>query len=196
MERKIKNICVFCGSGLGANTKFSQDAEILGKYLADNNYKLIYGGANIGLMGILADAVMENGGTVLGIMPKHLVEKEVAHLNLNELIIVESMDERKNIMIEKSDAFISLPGGFGTFDELFEVLSLNQLGIIHKPCAILNVNGYYDYLLKQLEVCVNEKLLRQEHAGMIISDVNIENLFEKINNYSPEKIDKWWVKKN
>ena len=196
MERKIKNICVFCGSGLGANTKFSQDAEILGKYLADNNYKLIYGGANIGLMGILADAVMENCGTVLGIMPKHLVEKEVAHLNLNELIIVESMDERKNIMIEKSDAFISLPGGFGTFDELFEVLSLNQLGIIHKPCAILNVNGYYDYLLKQLEVCVNEKLLRQEHAGMIISDVNIENLFEKINNYSPEKIDKWWVKKN
>ena len=147
-------------------------------------------------MGILADAVMENCGTVLGIMPKHLVEKEVAHLNLNELIIVESMDERKNIMIEKSDAFISLPGGFGTFDELFEVLSLNQLGIIHKPCAILNVNGYYDYLLKQLEVCVNEKLLRQEHAGMIISDVNIENLFEKINNYSPEKIDKWWVKKN
>lgn len=196
MERKIKNICVFCGSGLGTNTQFAECAEDLGKYLAINKYNLIYGGANVGLMGILADSVLSNGGEVIGIMPKHLVEKEVAHLKLPELHMVNTMHERKQLMIEKSDAFISLPGGFGTFDELFEVLTLNQLGIIHKPCALYNVNGYFDNFLSQLDVCVNAKLLRQEHADMLISDDELLNLFMKIKNYSPEKIDKWWIKKN
>lgn len=175
---------------------FTESVVDLGKYLARNQYKLVYGGANVGLMGVLADAVLENGGEVLGVMPKNLVEKEVAHLNLPELIMTDTMYERKQLMIEKSDAFISLPGGFGTFDELFEVLTLNQLGVIHKPCAIYNVNGYYDNFLAQLDVCVNEKLLRREHVDMIISDNELISLFEKINSYSPEKIDKWWVKKN
>lgn len=196
MERKIKNVCVFCGSGLGTNTLFSECVIDLGKYLAVNKYKLVYGGANVGLMGVLADSVLENGGEVVGIMPKHLVDKEVAHLNLPELFMTDTMQERKQLMIEKSDAFISLPGGFGTFDELFEVLTLNQLGIIHKPCAIYNVNGYFDNFLSQLDVCVKEKLLRQEHADMLITDDELMNLFIKINNYSPEKIDKWWIKKN
>ncbi len=196
MNSEIKNICVFCGSGLGTDTRFLELTAELGKFLALNNYKLVYGGANVGLMGILADNALENGGEVLGIMPKHLVEKEVAHKNLSEFILVNDMMERKQIMIEKSDAFITLPGGYGTFDELFEVLSLNQLGIIQKPCAILNIHGYYDNLLQQLEICVGDKLLRQEHAGMLISENNIPSLFEKIHSYSPEKIDKWWIKKS
>lgn len=187
----IKTLCVFCGSSMGKGTAYSGIAEKLAEYLTFNNITLVYGGANVGLMRILADTMLASGGKVIGVMPKSLVEKEVAHTDLTEMHIVEGMQERKALMADLSDAFMALPGAFGTLDELFEVLTWNQLGIIHKPIGLVNINGFFNSLLLMLDKAVEEKFLRPEHRNMLLVDDDFEQLFHKLETYQPVIAEKW-----
>jgi uncharacterized protein (TIGR00730 family) len=162
------NICVFCGSGTGHNPVYAQAAQDLGKLMVQHQATLIYGGGNIGLMGIVADAVMADGGKVIGVIPDFLMQKEVGHKGLTQLEVVGSMHERKRRMADLAQAFVALPGGWGTLDELAEILTWQQLGLVHAPVAILNTNQYFDSLLLQMEVMVREGFLSAQ---------NFENLF-------------------
>ncbi len=187
----IKTLCVFCGSSMGKGTAYAGSAEKLAEYLTFNNINLVYGGANVGLMRILADTMLASGGKVIGVMPKSLVEREVAHTGLTEMHIVEGMQERKALMADLSDAFIALPGAYGTLDELFEVLTWNQLGIIHKPIGLVNINGFFNSLLLMLDQAVEEKFLRPEHRNMLLVDDDFERLFHKLETYRPVIAEKW-----
>jgi len=187
----MKNVCVFCGSSMGTNPVYREKAIELANYLIQHDMTLIYGGADVGLMKILADKMLEAHKTVIGIMPKHLIEQEVAHMGITELIEVESMAERKDKLISMSDGFIALPGGFGTLDELAEVMVLDQLRVIEKPMGLLNVNNYFDYLVKYFELGVKEGFIRQEHLDNLFVDSSALRLMEKINSYSPVKMNKW-----
>ncbi|MCD4774175.1 MAG: TIGR00730 family Rossman fold protein [Bacteroidales bacterium] len=187
----MKRICVFCGSSMGSKEIYKIKAKELGESFLKNELILIYGGANVGLMKILADTVLQERGEVIGVMPRSLVEKEVAHLGLSKMHITESMQERKVLMAEMSDAFIAMPGGFGTLDELAEMLTYNQLRIHDKPIGLLNIDGYFDHLLKFLDHAVEEQYVRKEHRKNIIVDDNIDALLEKLNNYKPVLMDKW-----
>jgi uncharacterized protein (TIGR00730 family) len=188
---EITTLCVFCGSSRGVGEQYAESAKNLAKFLLDKKIRLVYGGANVGLMHVLADTMLEGGGRVIGVMPKSLVEREVAHSGLTEMHIVGDMQERKALMTELSDAFIALPGAYGTFDELFEVLTWNQLGIITKPVGLLNVNGFYDLLIRMLDHSVNEQFLRPEHRSILQVDEKIELLFEKLTTYQPVVAQKW-----
>ena len=185
------NICVFCGSSMGYRDNYRKAADELAHFLADNNFGLVYGGANVGLMKILADIMLERGKTVIGIMPGHLVRKEVAHVELSEMIIVETMAERKEKMIELSDGFVALPGGFGTFDELTEILTFNQLRLTDKPLGILNVDGYFDLMLRFYDHAVQEGFVRKEHRDNLIVSGDIKSLFDRMNSYKPLTMGKW-----
>ncbi len=187
----MTRICVFCGSSMGNNENFRIAAKGVGEYFVNNNIGLVYGGADVGLMKILADEVLEGGKEVIGIMPHLLIEKEVEHKGISKLIEVESMAERKEKMVELSDAFIALPGGFGTFDELLEVLTFNQLRISDKPVGILNIDGYFDKLLEFFDHAVDSGFVRQEHRNNLIVSSNIEELVEKMNVYKPVVMGKW-----
>ena len=187
----IKTVCVFCGSSMGADEIYSLSAEFLGNYLLRNNIHLVYGGSNVGLMHVLAETMLKGGGIVTGVMPKSLVEREVAHNNLTEMHIVNDMQERKAMMASLSDAFIALPGAYGTLDELFEILTWNQLGIISKPVGLLNVNGYFDDLVNLLDKAMNERFLRIEHREILQVDTSPERLFQKLENFQPRKAEKW-----
>jgi len=187
----IKTICVFCGSSLGAKEIYSRMAENLAEYFLKNNIKLVYGGSNVGLMHVLAEAMLNGGGVVIGVMPKSLVEKEVAHDHLTEMHIVGDMQERKALMASLSDAFIALPGAFGTLDELFEVLTWNQLGIMTKPVGLLNVNGYFVDLVRMLDKARDEGFLRNEHHEILQVDTEPAGLFQKLENFRPKKAEKW-----
>ena len=187
----IKTICVFCGSSRGANEIYSRMAANLAKYFLENQIRLVYGGSNVGLMQILADTMLNGGGEVIGVMPKSLVEKEVAHEGLTEMHIVDDMQERKALMAELSDAFIALPGAYGTLDELFEILTWNQLGIITKPVGLLNINGFFDPLIRMLDLAVEEQFLRREHRAILQVEENEEKLVEKLNTYQPVVAQKW-----
>jgi hypothetical protein len=190
----MKRLCVFCGSSFGANQKYTKAANDLGNAIAKRNICLVYGGARVGLMGEIASAVIKAEGEVIGVIPKELLEKEVAHTDLKDLRIVGSMHERKSLMAELSDGFIALPGGFGTIEEIFEVITWAQLNFHNKPCGLLNIHGYYDNLIKFLDHSVEEKFIEQEHRAMIIIDDDPESLLEKFNNYEPPKVDKAkWV---
>jgi len=156
------NLCVFCGSSSGHNGVYSDAANDLAKLIGENNHALVYGGGNIGLMGVLADGVLLNGGKVTGVIPEFLVQKEVAHKNLTSLEVVSSMHERKQRMADISDAFIALPGGWGTLDELAEILTWHQLGLVKKPIGLLNTNSYFDFLIRQIELMVTEGFLPKE----------------------------------
>ena len=151
----MKRICVFCGSNSGAKAIYTEFAVKLGRILAERGITLVYGGGNVGLMGELANSVLSNNGSVIGVMPKELVDKEIAHKGLTELHVVNSMHERKALMADLSCAFIALPGGFGTFEEFFEVVTWSQLGIHKKACGILNVDGFYDSLLKLITIFIS-----------------------------------------
>ena len=187
----MKNICVFCGSSMGKRKIYKTKAKELGEIFLKNKITLIYGGANVGLMRILADTMLKADGNVIGVMPKSLIEKEVAHNNLTKMHIVGSMQERKNLMAEISDAFIALPGGLGTFDELAEMLTYNQLRIHDKPVGILNIEGYFDNLLKFFDHAVEERFVREEHRNNLIVENNIESLLLKLKSFEPVKIGKW-----
>lgn len=157
------NVCVFCGSSFGNNPIYSRAAKELGHLLAKGNHTLIYGGGNVGLMGVVADSVLEANGKVIGVIPKFLMDKEVGHSNLTSLEIVTSMHERKKRMADLSDAFVAIPGGWGTLEEIAEILTWKQLGLLAQPVAILNVNGFFDPLLTQMKSMVDQGFLREEN---------------------------------
>ena len=187
----FQRICVFCGSNLGINPAYSRAAEELGLLLVDRGIELVYGGGNVGLMGVLADSVLEGGGRVIGVIPDSLMAKEVAHLGLTELRIVKSMHERKAVMSDLSDGFIALPGGFGTIEEFCEVVTWSQLGIQSKPCGVLNVAGYYDPLLELFDQSVTEGFLRVENRALVLEDRGPESLLQKMASFVPIPADKW-----
>lgn len=187
---KIKNICVNCGSNTGAMPEYLNAAVELGKYLAENDIGLVYGGAGVGLMGAVASAVMENGGKVTGVIPESFADR-VGHDNLTELHIVSTMHERKTIMFDLSDGFIALPGGMGTIEEVFEVLTWAQLGFHKKPCGLLNICGYYDSIIAFLKHAVDQQFVRQEHRDMLLVDVDPKTLIARFNNYEAVQIEKW-----
>ena len=176
----FQRICVFCGSNLGTNPRYRQAAVELGRLLAIRCIDLVYGAGNIGLMGVLADSVLEAGGRVIGIIPESLLAREVGHLGLTELRIVGSMHERKALMADLSDAFIALPGGYGTFEEFCEVVTWSQLGFHVKPCGVVNVEGYYDPLLALFDHAVQEGFLKQENRALVLEDCSSERLLEKM----------------
>jgi uncharacterized protein (TIGR00730 family) len=164
---KGRRICVFCGSSSGVKPEYRAEAVRLGTLLGSNGLGLVYGGAQVGLMGALADAALANGAEVIGVLPRMLSGVEVAHQNLSRLILVETMHERKARMAQEADAFVALPGGFGTLDEFFEILTWAQLGIHAKPCVLVNTLGYYDHLLSFLQVAIDAGFLKRENHGYI-----------------------------
>ena len=161
------NICVFCGSGVGNKTIYANAARELGSLMALKGHTLVYGGGNIGLMGILADAVLEKKGTVIGVIPDFLMRKEVGHTGLTQLEIVSSMHERKRRMADLADAFLVLPGGWGTLDETAEILTWKQLGLVHQPLAFLNIDGFFDTLLAQMNTMVKAGFLKSENMDLV-----------------------------
>lgn len=187
----MRRICVFCGSSGGRNPSYRESAATLGKALVKRGLELVYGGGNIGLMGIVADAVMEAGGHVIGVIPEALAAKEVAHLQLPDLRIVASMHERKSIMADLADAFIALPGGMGTLEELCEILTWSQLGMHDKPCGVLNVEGYYDRFLDFLDHAVEEGLLKQKHRDLVLVHAEVEGLLHLFETFHKPKVEKW-----
>ncbi|MBX2968929.1 MAG: TIGR00730 family Rossman fold protein [Cyclobacteriaceae bacterium] len=162
------NICVFCGSGVGNSPGYANAARELGVLMARSGHTLIYGGGNIGLMGIIADSVLENQGKAIGVIPDFLMKKEVGHTGLTQLEIVPSMHERKRRMADMADGFLVLPGGWGTLDETAEILTWKQLGLIHQPVGLLNLNGFFDTLLAQMAVMVQEGFLKQENLDTVV----------------------------
>lgn len=187
----MKKVCVFCGSSMGVNPIYREKALELADYLIENDLTLIYGGANVGLMKVLADRMLEAGKEVIGIMPTHLIEKEVAHQHLTQLIEVENMMERKDLLISMSDVFIALPGGFGTLDEVAEVLVLDQLKVIEKPMGLLNVNSYFDHLMIYLNLSVQEGFIRKEHMDNLMIDEKPADLIKKLEGYKTVEMGKW-----
>jgi len=187
----MNSICVFCGSSVGKQENYILKARELGKIIADKKLTLVYGGGNIGVMREIADSTLQAGGKVIGVMPQHIVDKEVAHHGVTELHIVKSMHERKAMMAELSDAFVALPGGFGTIDEIFEVMTWNQLEIINKPTGLLNIDGYFDHLIAFLDHSVNEKFVREEHKQNLIVETEANVLIEKLEGFEPKKAEKW-----
>jgi uncharacterized protein (TIGR00730 family) len=187
----MKNITVFCGSNSGFRTDYAEAARALAQIFVRQNIRLVYGGGNVGLMGIIADEVMRRGGEVVGIIPYSLDQKEVGHRGITELRVVSSMHERKALMAELADGFIAMPGGIGTFEEFFEILTWAQLGFHEKPCAVLNIAGYYDGLLALCDNAVTEGFLRPAHRQLILEDSNPEFLLEKMANLKPLRLEKW-----
>lgn len=187
----MKRICVFCGSSSGNLPDFSERTRALGETLVLRGYGLVYGGASVGLMGVLADAVLARGGEVIGIIPGALADKEIAHSGLSELVVVDSMHERKGKMVELSDGFIALPGGMGTLEEMFEVLTWAQLGIHRKPCGLLDVRGYFFPLLNFLDEAVIRGFLRPHHRDMVLVSGDADELLDAFENWQPVETKKW-----
>lgn len=184
----MNKIVVFCGSSIGFNSAYKEAAIELGNYFSSNEIALVYGGGKIGVMGVIADTILEKKGEVIGVIPKLLEKEEVVHREVTELIITKKMSDRKVIMSKLIDGYITLPGGFGTLDELFEALTLNQLQIEQKPIGLLNVNGFFDHTLQQLDVMVKEGYLKQFNRDLLIIDTTVSGLMEKMQNYkAPEK---------
>jgi uncharacterized protein (TIGR00730 family) len=186
----VRSVCVFCGSRFGTEPAYGKAAQTLGGTLVAEGITLVYGGGRVGLMGVLADAVLEAGGEAIGVIPKALVEREIAHTGLTDLRVVGSMHERKALMSELSDGFVALPGGSGTLEEFFEVLTWAQLGEHGKPCGLFNVDGYYDPLLAVFDHMVAKGFLSEEHLFMILVETEPEPLLEALALYRPPEIPK------
>jgi uncharacterized protein (TIGR00730 family) len=187
----VKAVCVFCGSNPGRRDEYRGGAIALASEIVRRGLTLVYGGGSVGLMGVIGDTAMAAGGRVIGVTPRRLVEKEVAHQGLTELRIVGSMHERKALMADLSDAFIAMPGGLGTFEEFFEVLTWNQLGYHAKPCGLLNAGGYYDRLLGFLDHAVEQGFVRAEHRGMIVADDEPARLLDRLAACHLPEVAKW-----
>lgn len=187
----LRRICVFCGSNPGRAPSYAEAARTLGRALADEGLDLVYGGASVGLMGAVADAALAAGGEVIGVLPRALAEKEIAHRGLTELRVVASMHERKAMMADLADAFVALPGGVGTLEELFEVWTWAQLGHHTKPCAIFNVAGFYDGLLAFLDGTAREGFMKQLHRDMLIVEDAVPALLGRLRTYAPPQVGKW-----
>ncbi len=191
----MRRICVYLGSNPGNHPAYTEAAVALGQELARQGIELVYGGSSTGLMGRLADACLEAGGQVIGIIPKLLQEKEIAHKSLTELHVVNSMHERKQLMADFSDGFIALPGGIGTLEEFFEVLTWNQIGYHAKPCGLLDVNGYYACLTDHLDRMTEEGFVMPAHRGMVMTSPDPAELIELFRNYDPPHVEKWIERK-
>ncbi len=191
----ISSLCVYCGSNSGRGDSYASAAILLAETLVSRNIRLVYGGASIGIMGTVADNVLKLGGQAVGVIPKALAHKEVAHQNLTELHITQSMHERKMLMAELADGFIALPGGIGTLEELFEILTWAQLGIHNKPCGLLNIDGYYDLLIGFLDHVLAEQFVKKHHHALLMVEKNPDALLERFANYQPPAA-KHWVSKN
>jgi uncharacterized protein (TIGR00730 family) len=189
--RRFRRLCVFCGSSLGRRPDYASATRTFGRHLTSLGIGLVYGGASVGLMGALADRVLETGGEVIGVIPRALVEREIAHTGLSDLRVVETMHERKALMAELSDGFVALPGGAGTLEELFEVWTWAQLGLHRKPCGLLNVSGYYDELGVFLANSVAEGFLRPSHRAMLMIERSPERLLDRLARYEPPTESKW-----
>ena len=187
----MKSITVFCGASLGKDERFKEQAFTLGQRLAQQKIRLIYGGAKIGIMGAIADGALSLGGEVIGVIPAFLKSKEVAHDKLSDLITVQSMHERKAKMNELSDGVIALPGGFGTLEELFEMLTWAQLGLHSKPIGLLNTAGYYDALISMIQKMSEMELLSAQNQNMLLLSSNMDELLEKMQNYTAPFVPKW-----
>lgn len=187
----MKKICVFCGSSMGFGDIYRRAAKEVADYFVENDISLVYGGASVGLMKILADTLLEHQKKVIGVMPQLLIDKEVAHHHISQMIVVESMAERKQKMVEISDGFIALPGGFGTLDELTEIITLNQLRVHDKPMGILNVDGYFNKLFEFFDHSVESGFVRPEYRKNLIVSDNIETLITKMKKYQPLSMGKW-----
>lgn len=186
----MKRVCVFCGSNTGSKPVYVQVAMVVGATLARRGLELVYGGGRVGLMGVVADSAIEAGAAVIGVIPKSLFAKELAHQGLTDLRVVDSMHERKALMADLSDGFIALPGGFGTFEEFCEILTWAQLGLHHKPCGILNVEGYYDPLFNLFDYATAENFLHPDHRKLVLVEDRIEDLLDAMDTYRPPNIDK------
>lgn len=191
MDSPVKSVCVFCGSSVGRDETYKEAAEDLGRVLAGRGIRLVYGGASVGLMGALADAALSAGGEVVGVIPTSLAEKELSHTGLTALHEVASMHDRKALMAELSDAFIALPGGIGTLEELFETWTWAQLGYHKKPCGVLNTNRYYDALLGFIDQMVDEAFLKDINRQMLVVAERPESLLAAFSAYEPPSVPKW-----
>jgi len=187
----MKTICVYCGSSPGLLPDYRESARRLGFELAARGLRLVYGGASVGVMGAVADAVLEQGGKVTGVIPRSLATREVAHTGLDEFFVVESMHERKAKMAELSDGFIALPGGWGTIEEIFEMLTWAQLGFHEKPCGLLNVASYYDTLFAFLESAIEQRFVKEEYRPMMMMDDSPGALLDRFSMYRAPKVKKW-----
>ncbi|WP_281636641.1 TIGR00730 family Rossman fold protein [Flavobacterium marginilacus] len=192
----MKRITVFCGSSSGTEEIYTSQAALLGQKLAKRNIELVYGGAKVGLMGAVADGVLNAGGKAIGVLPNFLRSKEIAHPALTKLILVDTMHERKTKMNDLCDGVIALPGGFGTLDELFEMLTWGQLGLHKKPIAILNVDGYFDALIVFVHTMKEKGLLKEVNQQMLLISSDIDDLLEKMENYTAPAVGKWINKEN
>lgn len=187
----MQRICVFCGSNRGARPEYAAAARALGATLLKNNLTLVYGGGRVGLMGELADAVLAGGGQVIGVIPRNLVLREVGHTALTELRVVETMHERKALMSDLADAFIALPGGLGTFEEIFEIWTWAQLGVHHKPVGFLDVAGYYAPLMSFLDHAAAEQFVRPQHRAIALVEQDPDALLARLREYAPPDVEKW-----
>jgi len=191
MPTAFKRVCVYCGSNGGSRPAYARAARDLGTLLARHGLELVYGGGRVGLMGTLADAVLAAGGHVIGVIPESLVAREVGHLGLSDLRVVGSMHERKALMVELADAFIALPGGFGTLEEFCEVLTWAQLGLHRKPHGLLNIEGFYDPLLSFFDHAAAEHFIRPIHRELVITETDPERLLDLLARAQPPELDKW-----
>lgn len=187
----MKSVAVYCASSIGGQEIYRQQAELMGQTLAEAGLTLVYGGGRVGLMGAVADATLRHGGRAIGVIPGFLVEKEVEHRGLTELHVVGTMHERKLLMADLADGFVAMPGGFGTLEELFEVLTWGQLGLHQKPMGVLNVAGYYDHLLRALDHMTAEALLRPENRAQLLQDTTPAGLLAQMRAYRPAPVEQW-----
>ena len=185
MAKRLGSLCVFCGSSVGKRPEYAAAATELGRLLVERKIRLVYGGGHVGLMGVLADAVLAEGGEVIGVIPQMLVDRELAHRGVTELRTVSTMHERKALMAELSGAFLALPGGLGTFEELCEALTWSQLGIHAKPCGALNVCGYFDHLSALLDHAVGERFLTADNRGLLITAGSATELLDQLERFEP-----------
>jgi len=187
----VKRICVFCGSSTGARPAYVAAARQLGRTLAARGIGVVFGGGKVGLMGALADAALAAGGQAIGVIPEALVAREIAHNGLTELRVVRSMHERKTLMADLLDAFIALPGGYGTLEEFWEAVTWTQLGIHKKPCGLLNVEGYYDPMLAFLERAVADRFIRPQNRVLVLAAADVDSLLAQLESFQPAREERW-----
>ncbi len=192
----MKSICVYCGSNFNGNPNLLKAITDLAKTLASQNITLVFGGGSVGIMGVLANEVLKGGGKAIGIIPQFLMDKEVGHTGLTELIITENMHQRKQKMIDLADGFVILPGGFGTLEELFEVLTWLQLGLHGKPIGVLNIDGFYDPLFAQMDLMVKNKFVKQINRDLVFNETDAELLVNKMKNFDAKPDEVWFKDRN
>ncbi len=193
---KIRSVCVYCGSNFNGDIQLRKAIKELAETLVKQEIRLVYGGGSVGVMGVLADDVLQMGGLVTGVIPKFLMDKEVGHRGITEMIVTENMHQRKQKMADLSDGFVILPGGFGTLEEFFEVLTWLQLGLHHKPIGVLNVNGFYDPLFAQMDIMVKNRFLKPANRDLVFNESFAETLIDKMDNFSAIPDEVWFRDRN